>query len=236
MERPLLANKTALHALHITKTGGSAVSYALRAQIASGAVIWHDHDARLRDIPPGTPVCFFLRHPLTRFISAFHSRRRGGRPRYDLPWKDSEAAVFRRFATPNDLAEALSAPDAATRDEALAALKVIERAHPRFGFWFVGTAEVMARRGDIMLIGLQETLRADFDRLRLLLEIQDEVALPDDAAPAHRAPPGEHRSLSQLGAQTIAQRYASDIAFYADMCDLRAALMARSGAPGLARP
>ena len=236
MERQLPANKIALHALHISKTGGSAVSYALRGQIVSGAVIWHHHGVRLRDVPAGTPVCFFLRHPMTRFISAFHSRRRGGRPRYDVPWKDSEAVVFRLFATPNDLAEALSASDSAARNAALAAMSVIERVHPRYSHWFMGAAEVMARRDAIMLIGLQETLLVDFDRLRRLLGIQDKVALPDDPTLAHRGPPGEHRSLSQRGMQNVAEHYADDIAFYAQMCDLRAELMATSGAARSARP
>jgi len=93
-----------LHFLHIGKTGGTAVKHALKPVAAPGYLMLHGHDVRLHDVAPDEQVFFFLRDPLSRFVSAFYSRQREGRPRYVVPWTPDEEAAFGRFRTANELA------------------------------------------------------------------------------------------------------------------------------------
>ena len=101
------------HFLHIGKTGGAAVKHALKPVAAAGHLMLHGHDVRLHDVAPGEQVFFFLRDPLSRFVSAFYSRQREGRPRYVVPWTPDEEAAFGRFRTANELADGLSSTSAA---------------------------------------------------------------------------------------------------------------------------
>ena len=89
----------ALHFLHIGKTGGSAVKEAIAGR---PGIALHEHGARLRDIPQGEPVFFTVREPLARYVSAFNSRLRAGRPRYDVPWSPDEAKAFAAGELPSD--------------------------------------------------------------------------------------------------------------------------------------
>jgi len=82
-----IQGKQLIHFLHIGKTGGSAIKYALTQYSVSGryAIYLHSHNFRLRDVPIGESVFFFLRDPISRFKSGFYSRQRQGQPRYFVP-------------------------------------------------------------------------------------------------------------------------------------------------------
>ncbi len=71
-----------IHFLHIGKTGGTAVKYALSSYSKNEKyeIILHGHETKLKDIPNGEKFFFFLRNPITRFTSGFYSRKRQGRP------------------------------------------------------------------------------------------------------------------------------------------------------------
>ena len=59
-----------VHFLHIGKTGGSAIKYALKSYSSNAryAIYIHNHNFILRDVPKGEGVVFFLRDPIERFI------------------------------------------------------------------------------------------------------------------------------------------------------------------------
>lgn len=67
-----------LQFLHIPKTGGSAIKHALAAHAGSqdASLEFHRHQTRLIDIPVGLPVGLVVRDPVSRFVSAFFSRKR----------------------------------------------------------------------------------------------------------------------------------------------------------------
>src|SRR6056297_1213665 len=98
--------KKPVHFLHIRKAGGTAIKEALKDIAVKQNVILHPHKTRLKDIPEGEKVFFFLRNPVSRFVSGFNSRLREGKPRYNSPWNEGEKVAFSRFPTANDLAEA----------------------------------------------------------------------------------------------------------------------------------
>jgi hypothetical protein len=61
----------------------------------------HPHRVRLKDVPEGDHVIFFLRDPLSRFVSGFYEGQRRGYPRYLRSWTPDEKVAFDRFRTPN---------------------------------------------------------------------------------------------------------------------------------------
>ncbi len=209
--------------LHVRKTGGTAVAEALRPVAQSFGIILHDHHTRLSDIPRDHQVFFFVRHPIPRFVSGFFSRLRFGLPRHHYPWNESEANAFGIFQKANDLAEALSASDPQRLMQARSAMRGISHVKNTYGDWFDGAKELDERSDSILLIGLQEKLNEDFERLKKLLKIPDTIALPSDDKLAHRTPAEFDRSLSPLAEKNLREWYAQDIQFYEHCMRLRAA-------------
>ena len=68
-------------------------------------IIPHGHSATFHDVPNGDLVVFFVRDPVSRFVSGFYSRQRQGLPAHNSPWNVGEKVAFDKFATANDLAE-----------------------------------------------------------------------------------------------------------------------------------
>ena len=197
-----------IHFLHIGKTGGTALKHALE-KTARRQVTVHPHQVKLPNIPAGEQVFFFLRDPISRFVSGFISRQRQGRPRYSVPWNESETAAFTRFATPNALAEALSADDRAERIAAEEAMAGIGHVRDSYWDWFISPEYLRSRRGDILFIGQQEHLGDDARVLSSLLKC-GRLVLPDDDVAAHRNPEKADKSLSERAVANLLQRLAPE--------------------------
>ena len=219
------------HLLHIGKTGGSAIRHALAALPAEALsdLRLHPHATTLRDVPPGESVIFFLRDPLTRFASGFHSRRRKGLPRYHSEWSPLEQTVFACFERPRELAAALADPQAPAHALAVEAMRGIGHLQ-RYAQWYGDPAYFHSRRDDVLFIGFQESLDRDFATLLKLLGIAGATALPADDVSAHRNPRDADYALDDAGEAARRAWYADDIHFVAQCRDLMAArgLAARS--------
>lgn len=203
-----LQGRQFVHFLHVSKGGGSAVKDALegRLRTPTARIFLHPHRTSLRDVPEGEKVFAFLRDPVTRFVSGFHSRLRQGRPRYDTPWTPDEARAFARFRTPNELALSLSADDAEVREAGLHAMRTIGHVRTTYRDWFGDEALMLRRLDDILLIGRQESLAADFAVLRTLLGLPDDVRL----AEVHRTPEEFDRHLEPRARANLREWYAAD--------------------------
>ncbi len=202
-----------IHFLHIRKTGGTAIAEALRPVAEQYGLVLHDHSVRLCDIPRDHLVIFFVRHPITRFVSGFISRMRRGLPRHHYEWNPAETEAFRHFQSPNDLAEALSATTPERATQAQEAMHSIKHVNSTYADWFSGAQE-LDDRSNSTVVGLQETLSQDFEHLKRWLHLPDNISLPSDATLAHRTPPQFDRTLSPLAERNLASWYASDIRFY----------------------
>ena len=123
-----ILGRRVVHFIHVGKTGGTALKAALEKhkRTAGYHILLHDHHFVFRMVPPGDSVFFFLRHPLSRFISGFYSRQREGKPRHYYPWRAGEEKAFAKFKTPNELALALSSPHANPRAAAWQAMRSIQ--------------------------------------------------------------------------------------------------------------
>ena len=187
-----------VHFIHLGKTGGSAIRGALSDHLLKGKykIKLHGHNMRLRDIAVGERAFFFVRDPVTRFISGFFGRLRQGKPLYDFPWSVDEERAFGEFHTANDLALAISSSRASARSSALEAMKTIGHVNSSYWDWFENESYFQSRLSDVFFIGFQENLSVDFEKLKLKLGLPQNVVLPLDDLRAHRNPLGSNVGLS----------------------------------------
>ena len=207
-----------IHFLHIGKTGGSAVKSVLE-NYTSGAgyqLIIHNHRPAIDKIPPGEKIIFFLREPISRFISGFYSRQRKGRPRYNVEWTEVERKVFGVFSTPNELAGALAA-GASSELFPIAVLALQNIQHlKKYDFWYISHNYFQTRMDDILYVGFQENLDECFEELGSILGLPKHERLPIDDVTAHRNLIGLDRHISEAGVKALNSWYASDIDFIAE--------------------
>lgn len=204
-----------VHLLHIRKTGGTALKHALRQcpKTDHYVIRLHPHEIRLRHIPEGDKVVFFLRDPVARFISGFNGRQRQGEPRYHRVWNAAEKRAFEQFDTPGRLANALSSPDDDERRNAEQAMRGIRHVNSSYWDWFGNEAYFRRRLSDIFFVGFQERLTDDFERLRWKLGISEDVRLPEDDFHAHRNPSTPDHLLDERAEANLRDWYKADYQF-----------------------
>jgi hypothetical protein len=224
-----------VHLLHIGKTGGTAVSDALaeHSRTATSILIKEGHRVHLRHVPRGERIVFFLRDPVTRFISGFNSRRRMGRPRFYSPWSAAETEAFSRFETAESLGCALASGDRETRAAAERAMRGIYHVNSHFWDWFGDEAAFRARLDDVLFAGRQERLAEDFEQLKALLGVPPGVVLPSDDQRSHRSPEAMERRLSDVAIAALTDWYRDDYAFI-DLCERTVNLRPVPGPGGVA--
>ena len=178
-----------LHVLHIGKTGGSALKAAIDGvdRVGGGRVICHGHGTALADVPRGQDIVFILRDPVARIVSGFESRKRCGRPRYNVPWSEGEAAAFATFGSASDLGRGLLDPDATRREAAVCAFDAIQHVRDRYWRWFGAPGLLRRRADDIFFIARQERLAQDFDHLKDIAGLPCGLCLPRDGITSHKA-------------------------------------------------
>jgi hypothetical protein len=210
-------DKPRVHLLHIGKTGGMAVKFALRQFLTAGShqIVLRKHTCRLKLVPPGEKVVFFLRDPLTRFVSGFYSRQRKGRPGMFFPWHPLEKLAFSHFSTPNQLALALTSGEWRQQRRARRAMRCIMHVNMPICWWFGSPQDFQARLPDIFFVGFQESLAEDFTRLRVMLDLPETAALPKDEIKAHKNPTHLDRTLESQAEANLKEWYQDDYKFIA---------------------
>jgi len=210
-----LKGKKRIHFLHVGKTGGTAVKTALRGNLVSKKhrIFLHSHEYSLRDVPQGDKVFFFLRDPVSRFVSGFYSRKRKGQPRYFYPWNEGEEKAFNLFETPNDLAMSLSDDNTQKQKDARDAMKSISHVKDFYSKWYNNKSYFTSRLSDIILVGRQETLNQDISRLKRIIDLPASISLPSKEKKAHRSPSHLDKDLNEEAIRNLKDWYASDYDF-----------------------
>jgi hypothetical protein len=228
-----MQRRPVINLLHIGKTGGNAVKTALAGAPPPDKVLvrLRPHRVRLSDVPQGEKVVFFLREPGSRFVSGFNTRQRQGRPRFDSPWSPAEQIAFSRFRSADDLAVSLSSTDQDVRHAAEDAMRSIQHVRDSFYYWFISDDYFRSRLDDIILIGFQETLEADFDSLKCIIGLQKDVVLPSDEIVAHRSPSRQATTLSAEAKANLSHWYSKDLDFYAWCEEIAVTQLPRTGSP-----
>lgn len=216
-----LSGKRIIHFLHIGKTGGTAIKAAFNAYpfflriYNDKALIFHNHSCHLRHLKPGENFVVFIRDPVSRFVSGFNSRLRQGRPRRFVPWSYGERRAFKSFSSPEELALSLKSSDINLHRKAVQAMNSIEHVCSFQSDWFgEKKSEIEARKSDLVLMGRQESLNRGFDKLKRVLNIGNDIKLPDSPLKAHRSPDKLKDRLSQEGKEAVESWYERDYLFF----------------------
>jgi len=223
-----------LHFVHIGKTGGSAIKYALRTsgwacgvheylqkapelpETPYGHVVLHKHVFRLRELEPEDYVFFSLRDPIARFVSGFYSRLRKGQPRLYVEWKPGERAAFERFSTPDELALGLASDDPDVRRVARRGMRKVKHLGHVSGY-LGSEADLRAKLPRVVYIARQETLAEDWRQLKEVLGLPAGLKLPTDAVESHRSD-RPNAPLGERATEILREWYAEDYRLL-DLCE-----------------
>lgn len=162
-------------------------------------------------------MILFLRDPVSRFISGFYSRQRKGQPRYYSEWSPKEKEIFEHFAIPNEIAVSLANKQAEDHALAIMALKSVQHFKP-YSKWYVDIDYFKSRFEDILFIGFQESLDADFIKLKSILEIPQNITLPTDGIVAHKNPKDLNKSIDESGIKALREWYSEDF-YFISLCE-----------------
>lgn len=207
--------------LHIGKNAGTQITY-LCQQLGRYGIQVHKapHDTKLKAVISNNramPYFFSIRDPLSRFKSAFYSRKRKGQPRLYVEWSSYEAYAFRTFSDANDLAESLFRNDELGRAATRAISSLRHTAMHQID-WFEGALN-FELRPPVWIIR-QEKFNEDFNvflsRLGVSARIDDLNVAVDDKT-AHKNEYSGTPELSDLGKRNLRAWYSRDFAFY-DLC------------------
>lgn len=202
-----------VHFLHVGKCAGTAIK-DLAAQInalpSGPRILAHGHSKRLSDLPSNAVYFFSVRHPVSRFVSAFYMRKRKEQPRLHREWSPGEKEAFERFPEANDLAESLFAcsPDG---QAAFAAMQSI--GHMSFQHKWFKVRDIFSARPPLCVLR-QEKLKDDVAHLLRLLGVDDLVELPTNSTRAHRNDYSGTPPLTAKAVENLKVWYAVDIEYY----------------------
>jgi hypothetical protein len=207
-----------VHFLHIGKAGGTAIKFMMAeagVRQLRFRFVGHSHKTKLASIPMGEPFFFSIREPISRYFSAFYSRKRKGQPRIFNEWTAEEELAFRKFPDATDLAESLDSSDDKTRNAAFMAMNAIGHVRDPLVNWFASIDEIVARPP--LAIIRVEFLQDDFNRMLGSMGLHFRVMAPSDSVSAHKndytaTPPLSPRALSNLR-----EHYAQDLTLFEEL-------------------
>lgn len=209
--------------LHIGKTGGSYLRSVLRHNEARWTQPLHllGHGGTVRGsakrFGPERRLAFVVRDPVSRFVSAFYSRQRQGRPTYQVPWSAEEAAAFLWFEDAEDLALALGSDSERARSAALFAFEAIQHMRQDFRHHLGGVTRLMAERENIAVCIDLANLDTHFDEVMARLGLPD-YQLPN--APRRHAAPAPLPTLSAKAESALRAHWEEEFELYDVACDI----------------
>jgi hypothetical protein len=199
--------------LHIGKNAGTQIRYLssvvndTQNQIR---IINYGHALKLKNLPESVPYFFSIRNPVTRFKSAFYSRKR-----FQQRWASAEKIAFADFEHANDLAEALfSGSDTGTR--AFWAMTNITHVNSDQFDWLENCGDLFTHREPVFIIR-QENFESDFkvllQKLRLSIDWNDLNIAPKQQR-SHSFDYIDTPELSPLAVSNLELWYKRDCEFY----------------------
>lgn len=210
------SDSSAIHYLHIGKTAGNqikAVCEQMTGQDPSLKFALHGHGMRLYRLPPDVRYFFSVRHPVSRFQSAFYERKRQGRGGKNT-WSEHERHSFTTFPHAVNLAEILF-DDSVEGRKARASMHSIQHVRTFHFSWFHPHGHFLEVRPPIWILR-QEHFDDDLDVFAKKLGLDH---APLERADSYRAKISSYEDVPPLSKKAIANLerwYAADIMFYDD--------------------
>lgn len=212
--------------LHPGKTGGTYLKSVIRHNKRNWTrpikLLNHRETAMstAQEFGPDRMLAFTFRDPLERFISAFESRRRQGRPTYNRLWSPAEATSFLYFDTPNDLAEALDSTNDRTKSAAYFAFNSIIHLRFDYAFYFESLQNLTDETDNIAacidVSGMDKGLSGFLERLGIT-----GAETPENAG--KHANPHPVEPLSDRAIGNLSTFWAAELEFYAAFRKIAAA-------------
>ena len=130
--------------LHVGKTAGTSIRKLITGLRKSGyqapLYLSHGWDEDSLSLLKDTRLHIVLRDPIERAVSGFNSRLRRGRPAYEIPWTQSEAAVFSYFRNAQSFLNGILSEDPV--DAGMAEFAMTQVRHIRRGYnFYLGASE-----------------------------------------------------------------------------------------------
>jgi len=207
--------KNKLHYLHIGKTAGTEISRYinyLNNVNSNFELIKQTHRTQLIDIPEGEQYFFSIRHPITRFRSAFYSRLRKGLPRYHVEWDLNETIAFKQFQTANDLAESIF-EEGEVGNKAFSAMRSIRHITANQVDWFRRFGNFLEIFPPFSIIR-QENFSEDIQLFQLKLGIDTPILLDKELIDSHVNNYPLDSQLSKKAIFNLERWYCQDLEFY----------------------
>lgn len=139
--RRIASNGPPICFFHVGKTGGTYIKSIIKKNGESSRnLVIVGHRATLaktrREFGSDRRIAFMFRCPYERFVSAFYSRLRQGRPRNDSLWSAEEAVAYNWFKDANTLAECLFSANERERSAANFAMHAITHLKRNYTYHF----------------------------------------------------------------------------------------------------
>lgn len=209
--------------LHMPKTGGSTVRHLVDRSGVAG-VLFLGHPTRLQPLlaqHPHLRVACTIRDPIVRFISAFYSRRRQGRPKRMAIWTPGEATAYLWFPDVEALVMGFESPDERVKSAALFAKAEIKHLAWDYPHYYTSAAFVRRNARRFAFIGEIDKLNENLPQLLRTMGVAELPAL--DAAEAHQhAAPQKKPELSEEATQILRRILAEDYEIYDALRDVAA--------------
>ena len=218
--------------LHIGKTGGSY----LRSILRHNRKHWQRplqllrHRATLENtlenFGDNRQLAFTFRNPTERFVSAFYSRQRQGRPTYQFNWSADEAVAFLWFDSAEQLALALNSESEAQKSAAHFAFNAIDHLQSNLAYHLSSPEALRLSKDQIVACADLRDLDA------VLPDFMAKLGVPEFEMPKHpkrHAAPAPLPPLSASAEAALRRYWDLEYRIYDTACDIAAEL-------GLSRP
>ena len=226
-----MADDPPLCLLHIGKTGGTYLRSVLKHNKShwSRGIQLLKHGATLvstaEDFGSDRLLAFTFRDPTERFVSAFYSRMRQGRPTYQFNWSASEAAAYLWFETAEELALALVSDDERRKSAAIFAFDAIEHLKSNLTTYLHSRQALNISRPHIAMCVDIADLDGKLPEVLARLGLDDFTMPP---SPKRHAAPSPLPSLSLEAEAALRSFWAEEYALY-ETCQQLAARLGLSG-------
>ena len=210
--------------LHVPKTSGTSFRKFSTKAAAHGyplplRIKHHCKFLLLTSVLPNAKIAIIARDPIERYISAFNSRLRGGRPQNNIPWNDKTAIAFSLFNDPIDWIEGLVSADDWTISAARYVRKNVNLIRYDYEFYF-GSVETVHQNASRLIVGTMKDYE-DFLR-RVLIHCDVEF---DDVSQHLKTYHKARRPTSELTEQLDPVARAKLMEYFADEYEIYNALL-----------
>jgi len=207
--------KPAFVFFHLAKNGGGSISWFLRPIRDS----WY-HAGHRETLPglaerfPQSPIVFFVRHPVSRFVSGFYNLHRARSQGVRRLPSTADVLGFNLFPTPDDLLSGLRSADEWTRSAAEYAMNNLPFLRNPLANNLISTATVDAHLSRIAFIGTQENFSNSVEAMRTALSLPASLSLNANDRKSHRSPATLRTTISDENREVLLEWYRDDLVLY----------------------